>query len=196
MERSFSRLAGYAGVAAGILGLLYLIAFLIQRNPSAPLPSVLLMLGGIVTSLFAVGLYIRVRGIDEGMALWGWLLASAGAAGAAIHGAFDLANALHPPAAEYAYPNPVDPRGFLTFAIAGLSTLVFSGLLLRGAALARGAAILGLVSGVAVVALYVAYLVIFDATSPVVVGLVLVGGVIQPVWTIWIGSLLVRESPV
>ena len=132
---------------AGVCGLLYLAAFLVLHDPSLTLPSLLLVVSGILASALLVELYQRVVVVDPGFALWGWLLAVAGAGGAAIHGAFDLSNNLHPPAVAYAYPNAVDPRGFLTFGLAGIGTIVISWLLLRGAILQRGVAILGIVSG-------------------------------------------------
>jgi hypothetical protein len=137
-----------------------------------------------------------VVGVDPGFALWGWLLAVAGAGGAAIHGAFDLSNNLHPPAAVYAYPNAVDPRGFLTFGLAGIGTIVICWLLLRGAILSRGAAILGIVSGALLVALYVVYLLLLDPTNPLVVALVVATGVIQPLWNLWVGWLLYDRTGV
>lgn len=122
--------------------------------------------------------------------MWGWLLAVAGAGGAAIHGAFDLSNNLHPPATVCGYPNAVDPRGFLTFGLAGIGTIVISWLLLRGAILQRGAAILGIVSGALLVALYVVYLLLLDPTNPLVIALVVATGVIQPIWNLWVGWLI------
>jgi hypothetical protein len=194
MQTSFSRFAGLAGMFTGLFGLLYLIAFLILRDPGAALPSLLLAVSGILGSALLVGLYQRVLAVDAGFALWGWLLAVAGAGGAAIHGAFDLANNLHAPAAAFAYPNPADPRGFLTFGLGGLGTIVLSWLLLRGAILARGAAILGIVSGGLLVALYLAYLVSLDPANPLVVALVVATGLIQPAWNLWVGWLLWQEA--
>ena len=195
MQASFSRFAGLCGLIAGICGLLYLVAFVVTRDPGATLPSLLLIAVGILASAVLVALYQRVLAVDPAFALWGWLLAVAGAGGAAIHGAFDLSNDLHPPAAPFGYANPTDPRGFLTFGLAGLGAIVISWLLLRGALLTRGVAVLGVVSGILLVALYLAYLVFLDPTNPIVVVLVFASGILQPVWYLWIGWLLWQEPP-
>ena len=107
---------------------------------------------------------------------------------------FDLSNALHAPAVPYAYPDAVDPRGFLTFGLAGLGTAIISMLLLRGNILSRGVAVLGVVSGILLVVLYLAFLIFLDPANPIVVALVVASGIIQPVWNIWIGSLLFRSE--
>src|SRR5438105_10801903 len=41
-----------------------------------------------------------------------------------IHGAYDLANVLHPPTSPAVdFPNAVDPRGVLTFGLAGIALI-------------------------------------------------------------------------
>ncbi len=47
--------------------------------------------------------------------------------------------------------------------------------------------ITGIVAGVLLVALYVSYLVILDASNPLVLVLVLASGIIQPVWYLALG---------
>ncbi len=195
MSSLYSRFAGLLGVLAGICGLLYLVSFLVLQNPAALIPSLALLLVGIFASATLVGLYERVREVDEGFALWGLLLGIGGAGGAAIHSAFDLSNNLHPPATPFAYASPVDPRGFLTFAAAGLAALVLSWLLLRGNILSRGVAYLGILSGALLVLLYLAYLIFLNATNPIVLVLILASGIVQPVWYLWLGwSLWQGES--
>jgi hypothetical protein len=190
MSSSYSKFAGLFGILAGICGLVYLVSFLVLKNPAALLPSLALLLLGVFASATLVGLYGRVREVDEGFALWGLLLGIGGAGGAAIHAAFDLNNNLHPPTAPFDYASPVDPRGFLTFAVAGLAALVISWLLLRGNILSRGVAYLGILSGVLLIVLYLAYLIILNATNQIVNVLILASGVAQPVWYLWIGWLL------
>ena len=67
---------------------------------------------------------------------------------------------------------------------------MISWLILRGGVFSRGVAYLGLVSGVLLVLLYVTYLVILDATNPIVLALIFASGILQPVWYLWIGWLL------
>jgi hypothetical protein len=135
-------------------------------------------------------LYQRVRATDEGFALWGLLLGVGGASGAAIHAAFDLANYVNPPQTPFDYASPIDPRGFLTFAIAGLAAFVLSWLVVRGGVLPRGLGYLGLVSGVLLVALFLAYMLTVNALNPLVFGLILASGLLQPIWYLWLGLAL------
>ena len=190
MFSSYSKFAGFYGILAGVSGLLYLVLFIALKNPSAMLPALFLMLLGLFASATIVALYQRVREVDEGFALWGLLLGVAGAGGAAVHGAFDLANSLNPPKTTLDIAFPADPRGFLTFAVAGIAAFVISWLILRGGVFSRGVAYLGLVSGVLLVLLYVTYLVILNATNPIVLALIFASRILQPVWYLWIGWLL------
>ncbi|MDQ4115644.1 MAG: DUF4386 domain-containing protein [Actinomycetota bacterium] len=90
----------------------------------------------------------RVRAGAPGLVDWGVLLAVAGAFGSAVHGAYDLANAVHPPAAlATGLPNPVDPRGFLTFVVAGIGMLLLGTVIARTRALPRWLGYLGCLRG-------------------------------------------------
>jgi hypothetical protein len=190
MSTEFQKFAGLLGLLAGVSGLLYLVFFIFLRNSSPPLSALWLLLLGLLSTATLVGLYHRLSPADEGFALWGLLLGVAGTGGAALHGAYDLANALHPASAALPGPFPADPRGFLTFAVAGLAVVVFSWLLLRRAVFTALVAYLGLLSGVLLIALYLAYMVILNATNPVVLALILVTGVLNPIWYLWVGWLL------
>ena len=52
----------------------------------------LLLAGGLLTSATYTAVYQRVRETDAALALWGFLFAVFGSFGAAMHGAYDLAN--------------------------------------------------------------------------------------------------------
>lgn len=198
MSASYQKFGGFLGIIAGFAGLVYLAAFLASKNPAAPLPALALLVVSLAASAAVVALYHRVRATDEGFALWGLLLAAFGAGGAAVHAAFDLANNAHPPAAPFAYANPIDPRGFLTFAISGLGVIVLAWLTLRGAGepavLPRWLGYLGLLSGVLLVTLYVAYMLILNALNPIVLALILASGLCQPAWYLCLGYGLWRNA--
>jgi len=138
-SRSFERSSGATAVAVGIGGLLYSIAFVIISR-SAPdagrfLSSLFLLLGGVLGIQVMAALYRRLRDVDSGFALVGFMFGFAGALGSTIHGAFDLANWFHAPAALASdVPNAIDPRGVLTFGVAGIAVLVLSRLMTRGEA--------------------------------------------------------------
>jgi hypothetical protein len=192
MSSAFTKFAGICGILAGIAGLVYLASFLLLKNPAALAPALSLLFVGLFASAVMVALYERVREVDTSFALWGLLLGVAGAAGAAIHSAFDLANNLHPPEAPFAYASPIDPRGFLTFAIAGLAAIIISGLIVRSTTLPHSVGYFGLASGVLLIALYLAYLITLNALTPLVLLLILASGIAQPIWYLWIGWILWR----
>jgi hypothetical protein len=194
-SRSFERFGGWMAILAGLAGLVYLVSFLMLGNPAALVPALMLLLVGVFGSAAIVALYARVKKVDHGFALWGLLLGMGGAGGAAIHSAFDLSNNLHAPVTPFDYASPIDPRGFLTFAVAGLAAIVLSALVVRGGVLSRGLGYLGIIAGILLVALYAAYLVILNPTNPLVLGLVLLSGVLQPIWYLWLGVALQQPMP-
>ena len=100
---SYQRFAGVCAVLAGVFTLGYSIAFIVLANVT--LSSLALLATGLLGTVVLVALYERVQGADASFALWALLLAVAGALGAAIHGGYDLANALHPPTV----PRPICP---------------------------------------------------------------------------------------
>ncbi len=96
MKTSFEKFAGWTAVLAGISGFLYSISFIVLQNNL--LSALFLMLGGLFSASALTALYDRLRGTESGFALLGLLLSLGAALGSAIHGGYDLANALHPPA--------------------------------------------------------------------------------------------------
>jgi hypothetical protein len=197
------RFAGVAALLAGIAGLLYSVSFVFIAR-SAPelggmLSALFLLLSGLLTSAALVGVYGRVRQAEPGLALWAVVLALAGALGAAIHGGYDLSNTLNPPEANLAglanLPNQVDPRGLLTFGVAGLAMLVLAWLMGQSGQFPRGLSRLGYVLGALLVVIYLARLIVLDATNPVLlIPALLAGFIVSPVWYVWLGRVLRRSA--
>lgn len=194
----FDRFAGLCAVLAGVAGFLYAVAFIIIARTAPGLGELLsalflLLLGLLATAPF-VALYRRLRETDASFALWALLLSIAGAAGAAIHGGYDLANAINPPPAlARELPSQVDPRGLLTFGVAGCALLVISWLIGRSRELPKGLGYLGYVSAVLLVILYLGRLIVLDPASPVIVGPAMLNGfIVSPAWYLWLGAVLWR----
>src|SRR5438067_3672513 len=190
---SYAHAAGWAAIASASLGLLSAVAFLVLK--SATLSALCLMLGALASTVVLVALRARVGAIAPLAAQWALLVAGLGALGAMAHGGFDLANALHPPAASNPdLPNAVDPRGLLTFGLSGLGTLVFAMLLLRDGRTPRALAWLGVLSAILSIGLYVGRLVVLNPANPLIALPALAEGfVVSPLWYVWLGVVLMRR---
>jgi len=128
------------------------------------------------------------------------VLGLGGAYGAATHGGYDLANALHPPGTASDLPNAVDPRGFATFGLTGLAVLAVAWLIRRGGRLPAGLAtlgyLLGYLLGVLLLALWLGRLIVLEASSPVIaVPALLAGFLVGPAWYLWLGRVLLTGAP-
>lgn len=201
-SKSFKRFGGLCAIGAGVAGLLYAISFVVvaRSNPQLGglLSAVFLTLGGLFSSAVFIALYLHLEGADRGFALWAALLGVIASIGSAVHGAYDLANAIHVPDSIPAnlanLPNPVDPRGLLTFGLAGVAVLVVAWLSVRSGRLPRSLGYLGYVLGILLVLIYLARLIILDATNPlIVVAVVVTGFIVNPLWNVWLGATLRRE---
>ena len=192
MNTSFEKFAGWMAVLAGVSGFLYSVAFIVLQ--SNLLSALFLMLGGLFSTAALTALYQRLHGADSGFALLGLLLTLSAALGSAIHGGYDLSNTLHPPASlNMDLPNPIDPRGLLTFGVAGLGLFLLAWLMSQEVRFPRGLAYLGILSALLMIILYFGRLIILQATSIViVVPALLEGFIVNPIWYIWLGLTFFR----
>jgi hypothetical protein len=192
---SFERFAGLSAILAGIVGLLYSISFVVLKNDL--LIALFLMLDGLFSTAVLVAVYNRLKETDATFALWALLLSIVGAFGALIHGGYDLANAINPPAANIALaslPNSVDPLGLLTFGMAGLGVFGIAWLMGHGRQFPRGLSYWGYLLAVLLVMLYLGRLIILDPKNPIVlVDALLSGFIVNPVWYLWLGVVLCQE---
>ncbi|MBX7234211.1 MAG: hypothetical protein K1X65_07495 [Caldilineales bacterium] len=189
MTTQYERFAGLAAILAGLVGLLYSVSFVVLQNNL--LSAVFLLAGGLLSLVALVALFNRLAEADAGFALLGLMLAGVSALGAAIHGAYDLANAIHPPveaAGAAGLPNAIDPRGFLTFGLAGLAVLVAAVLMGRGGRFPNLLRLLTFVLGLLLLIIYLGRLIVLDPTSPLILApAALTGFILNPVWYIWLG---------
>ena len=202
--RAYERDAGTAAIVAGLGGIVYSVAFLggvvagWAPQIGLAVASIALMVGAILSVAVLLAVFHRLTGDDAFIGALGLILVVIGAAGALAHGGYDLANVLHPPVTdvlgEAQLPNPVDPRGLLTFGASGLGLLVVALLARRGGTLPRNLATLGAVVGVLLVVVYLGRLIIVTPTNPVVAAAAgLTGLVLSPAFYLWLGMELRRR---
>lgn len=191
----FERFAGLFAILTGIAGFLYAIAFIVLQ--STLLSGLFMLLGGLLSSAALVAVYYRLRETDPAFALWALLLAIVGALGAAVHGGFDLASAVNPPAAAASgLSSQIDPRGLLTFGVRGMALFVIAWLMVRGSAFPKGLGYLAYVLAILEVVLYLGRLTILTPTNPVIlVPALLAGFLVYPAWHLWLGFVLWRGQP-
>ena len=188
---SFERFAGACAILAGASGFLYAVAFVVLQN--VLLSGLFLMLGGLLTTVALLAVYERLRETDASFALLALVLGIAGALGSAVHGGYDLANAVNPPASLPDLPNPVDPRGLLTFGVAGIALFIVGWLIGRGGRFPRRLGYLAYVSALLLLALYLGRLIVFDPTNPLILVPALLNGfLINPIFYLWLGLALLR----
>ncbi len=201
---TFEIFAGWCAVLTGIFTLLYSIAFILVQQ-SAPfigalLSSLFLLAIGLLSSAALTAIYARLRGWAQEFSLWAYLLGFVASLGSAMHGGYDLANEIHPSDAATALtsanvPSEVDPRGLLTFLVAGLAILSFSWLIVRSRRLPRGLGYLGYASAALSIILYLARLIVLSPSNLViVVPAILSGFLVAPIWYVWLGLALWRGS--
>lgn len=204
-SESFEHFAGISAIAAGIVGIVYSFSFVVLIvGGKAPalgllLSSLFLMLGGLLSSVAIVAVFNRVSEAEPALGIWGLMLALIGQLGAVIHGGYDLANAIHSPASNVPslsdLPSQIDPRGLLTFGLAGLGLLVLALLIQRSDDLPMGLGTLGYLLAGLLVVIYLGRLIILSPTNPVVAVLILVTGfIVNPAWYIWLGTALLRRQ--
>jgi hypothetical protein len=189
---SFPHFAAWAAFFAAAAGLLYAVSFVVLK--SSLLSAIFLLLGGLGALVAWIGLYQRFRDLEPAYALLALLLSLTGSLGSLIHGGYDLSNALHPPASlPTDLPSQIDPRGLLTFGVAALGLFFFSRLALMDKHFPAGLAYLGFASAVFLTILYLARLIILDASSLVIlVPAALEGFLLNPIWYIWLGVVFLR----
>lgn len=194
LDSAFDRLAGATALAAAAVGLVYSVSFVVLNNDV--LTASTLLVGGLLSIPAQVAVYERLRAAEPSFALLALVAALAGALGSAVHGGYNLSNALYPPATlNVDLPSEINPRGLLTFGLTGLGVLLLAGLMARGVGgFPRGLGYLGYVLGALLVVVYLARLIVLSPTSPLLLGPALLAGfVANPLWYAWLGVWLWRR---
>jgi hypothetical protein len=194
---AFPRFGGLMAILAGVAGFVYAIGFVVLQN--VLLYSVALLLIGVFSTAALVAVYARVKDTDPSFALWGLIMGLVGGVGSAIHGGYDLANAINLPeslpAAVANLPSQIDPRGLSTFGFSGIAVFVMAWLIVRGGAFPKGVGYLGYLSALLLAVLYLGRLIVLSPTSPVIlVPALLSGFIVNPAWYVWLGVELSRSA--
>lgn len=198
-DRAFDRFAAWCAFVLGVGGIAYAIVFvtiLREAGRAADAASaVLLLVGGLLSTAVLVAVTERLRPSSGPFALWALLLGSVAGIGSAVHGGYDLANVINPPTVTLSLPNPVDPRGLLTFGVTAIAVLVIAWLILRGGAFPKRLAYVGFAAAFLLVVVYVGRLTILDPKSPVLLAAALLAGfVVTPIWYVWLELELRRDA--
>jgi hypothetical protein len=195
ISKGFGQFAGLCAILAGLLGLLYAVSFIVLQNTL--LSGFSLAVGGLLATAALTALFHRVREVDPSLALWALGLVIFAALGSAIHGGYDLANAIHPPVSPNTdLPNAIDPRGLLTFGVSGIGMLAIAWLTGRATGLPKGLSYLGYALGSLSVILYLGRLVAQSPSNPLIfVPALLAGFIAYPAWYVWTGIVLWRGGP-
>ena len=191
MTSSFDRYAGWLSILAGVTGIGYAVAFVVLKD--ARFSAIFLTLAPLLAVAGLVAVFERVREVDSGYATLALALGAFGSLAASTHGAYDLANVLHPSAGVDAVkdlPFPTDPRGFGTFALTGMAVAILASLSRRTQAVPGWVGPFGLLLGLALVITWLARLIVLDATSLLVLLPALVSGLLSPIFFLALGAWL------
>lgn len=189
MVSSFDRYAGWLSILAGVTGVGYALAFVVLKD--GRLSAVFLTLAPLLAVAGLVAVFQRVREVDSGYATLALALGVFGSLAASTHGAYDLANILHPPGGELpGLPSAVDPRGYGTFGLTGIALAILSGLSRRTTEIPAWVGPLGLILGLFLIITWLGRLIVLDATSVLVLGPALVSGLLSPIFFLGLGAWL------
>jgi hypothetical protein len=194
---SFDKFGGTMAILGAIAGFLYAVSFVVLKDPL--LYSLFLTLLGLFAFVALMAVYFRLRDIEAAYSLLALLCGLVGAAGTAIHGGYDLANAINPPANIPAglldLPSQVDPRGLLTFGFTGIGVFLFASLMTRSAAFPKTLGYLGYLSAILFIVIYLGRLIVLSPANPILLVPVLLNGfIISPLFYLWMGITL-RQEP-
>lgn len=183
--RAQASLAAYAGAIGGIL---YGVAFFLLNHDIAA--SILLMLGGLASTIILFHLSTTLFSVNEPVARWALVIGMIASVLTVVHAGYDLAKDIHPPDTPgvlLGYPSSVDARGLATFGLAGLVYLTLATLMSRSDAYAKRLARLGQALGVIMIVIYFGRLIILDPEN-IVVRIALAAGVIANTsFLLWLG---------
>ena len=177
----------------GVSWLAYAYFFVIARD--VLLYSLFLTLGGLFSIKVFIALYRMLKEVDGGFATTILVLGVAGSLGTMVHGGYDLANAINPPASiNLDLPSQIDPRGLMAFGVTGLAILKASWLMGKTKVFSQNISYLGFLSGILLIIIYLGRLIVLDPTSPILKYPILIEGfIVNPIWYLWLGYIFQKK---
>ena len=190
LSTNLGKIAWPAAILVAISGLLYSISYIFIKDNLWN--GLFLMTSGLLGGLVMVSLYELIKAVDSGLALVALILAIFGAGGATVHGGYDLALGINPvqtlPGGVADLPSQIDPRGLLTFGIAGLAVFIFTWLMKQSGHFPALIIYCGWILAILMEVLYLGRLIILDAKNPVIVVTALLAGfILNPAWYVLLG---------
>jgi len=206
MNRSFERFGGLSAMLVGALSILYAVFFLVIARQNESLGTtgswVILAVSGIFSSAAFVALYQRLRPAAEGFALWGLALGLFSSFATLMHGAYQAlslmtlasAGAEQRAAIELVRmtPSQLDPAGLGTFGVIGLASLVTGLIIIVGGRLPRMLGYLAVGNAVLLITLFFASAA--NAQTLVLLSGGLTSVIVGPIFWLWLGRELRRET--
>ena len=196
MGDNFTLLARRAAYSTAVLGVVYSVAFavVVQRGAhwAQWTAAAALTAGGLVAVpvLVAVTSLLGDSPDDAASARVALMVGAIAAVMTSLHGAYDLAVLAHPQSATAGDISPVDPRGFATFALAGLTTAIIAGLARRDRRFPRWVPTICVALGAALVLTWIGRLTVLDPTSPWLRITTSVAAVLNPIVYVGFGSAI------
>lgn len=189
----FQKFAGAVAIGTGVGGIAYAISFLVflydgSRGSKGAI-SLLLLLGGLATTVVLVALYDFVREVDPLFALWGLVIGVAGAIGSVLHGGLDLSETIRE--IDPRDVSPVDARGLATFGLTSLGIIALSWLMTRDRRFPVNLGRLGFAAASGLILVYIGRMSLYNPKRPVLLALLVISGfILTPAWYIWVGLRL------
>ena len=220
--QTYQRFAGAAAVLVALSSLIYGLVFLFlvpadlkdlppksliafDANPSGrQIASLMLALGGLAASAAIVAVYQRLREVNEGWALWSFILGITYSVLTTLYGVYItfllpalshlyVTNASNPAIQQAAVaigsiPSALDPSGFTKFFLSGLWLLITGVLMIRSRYFALALGYLALIAGVGVLLLFTG---VATNTTSLILGTGVSGAaVVGPIFWLWVGYTL------
>ena len=206
---SFGKFAGFSAILVGLLSIAYAVFFLFIAKQDEYIGSLgswlILGISGLFGSAAYVGVYQRIKGANEGLALWGLVLGLGAAFATFAHGIYQalLTNLLHNNIAEAQrnvimasrlVPSSLDPNGLATFFLSGIVALIIGLVILHGNSVPRWLGVLALINAILLVTLFAAT--VMGMSTLILISGGLASVVAGPIWWVGMGINLLRSESV